>query len=171
MVSLKVPHRLFAKSAAGRCWGLAVGGGWAPATGSVVWRKPGLEVLHERLTFSLFQNFRHQQLHPASRKHFNCRLIEGRASQTTLVVKNPPADAGDLRDISSIPGSERSPGGGHSNPLQCSCLETPTDRRAWQVQATESQRAGHNLAHTQRARLRAGGHTTYLKTLTLKTLT
>ena len=35
-----------------------------------------------------------------------------------LVVKNPPADAGDIRDVGSIPGSGRSPGGGHSNPLQ-----------------------------------------------------
>ena len=37
-----------------------------------------------------------------------------------LVVKNPPANAGDIRDMGSIPGSERSPGGGHGNPLQYS---------------------------------------------------
>ena len=37
------------------------------------------------------------------------------------------------RDVSLIPGSRRSPGGGHSNPLQCSCLENPMDRGAWQV--------------------------------------
>ena len=42
-----------------------------------------------------------------------------------LVVKNLPAKAGDLRDMDSIPGSERSPGGGHGNPLQDSCLENP----------------------------------------------
>ena len=42
-----------------------------------------------------------------------------------LVVKNPPANAGDIRDTGSIPGSERSPGGGHGNPLQYSCLEIP----------------------------------------------
>ena len=48
-----------------------------------------------------------------------------------LVVKNLPADAGDVRDVSSIPGSGRSPGGGHGNPLQCSCLEKPMDRGAW----------------------------------------
>ena len=41
------------------------------------------------------------------------------------MVKNPPANAGDLRDISSIPGSGRSPEGGHGNPLQYSCLENP----------------------------------------------
>ena len=44
-----------------------------------------------------------------------------RAFQMALVVKNPPADAGDVRDLGSIPGSGRSPGGGHGNPLQYSC--------------------------------------------------
>jgi len=44
-----------------------------------------------------------------------------------LVVKNPPANAGDVRDVGSIPGSRRSPGGGHGNPLQYSCLENPMD--------------------------------------------
>ena len=42
------------------------------------------------------------------------------ASQVTLMVKNPPATAGDIRDMSSIPGSGRSCGGGHGNPLQYS---------------------------------------------------
>ena len=50
------------------------------------------------------------------------------ASQVALVVKNPPANTG---DSGSIPGSGRSPGGGNGNPLQYSCLENPTDRRAW----------------------------------------
>ena len=50
-----------------------------------------------------------------------------------LVVKNPPANAEDLRDVGSIPGSGRSPQGGNSNPLQCSCLENPMDRGAWQA--------------------------------------
>ena len=45
-----------------------------------------------------------------------------------LVVKNPPASAGDLRDARSVPGSGRSPGGGRGNPLQYSCLENPVDR-------------------------------------------
>ena len=49
-----------------------------------------------------------------------------------LVVKNPPANAGDIRDMDSIPGSGRAPGGGHGNPLQYSCLENPMDRGAWQ---------------------------------------
>ena len=53
------------------------------------------------------------------------------ASQVALVVKNLPANAGDMRDAGLIPGLERSPGGGHGNPLQYSCLENPTDRGAW----------------------------------------
>ena len=52
------------------------------------------------------------------------------ASQVALVVKNPPANAGDLKDAGSIPGLGRSPGGGHGNPLQYSCLENPLDRGA-----------------------------------------
>ena len=47
------------------------------------------------------------------------------------MVKNPPANAGDVRDTGSIPGLGRSLGGGHSNPLQYSCLENPMDRGAW----------------------------------------
>ena len=48
-----------------------------------------------------------------------------------LVVKNPPANAGDIRDADSIPGWGRTPGGGHGNPFQYSCLENPMDREAW----------------------------------------
>ena len=47
------------------------------------------------------------------------------------MVKNPPANAGDTRDASSIPGSGRFPGGGHGNPLQYSCMEYPIGRGAW----------------------------------------
>ena len=48
-----------------------------------------------------------------------------------LVIKNLPANAGDVRDVGSIPGLGRSPAGGHGNPLQYSCLKNPMDRRAW----------------------------------------
>ena len=54
-------------------------------------------------------------------------LPQGPASQVVLVVKNLPANAGDLRDMGSIPGSGRSPGEGQGNPLQYSCLENPMD--------------------------------------------
>ena len=54
-----------------------------------------------------------------------------RASQASLVKKSLPANTGDVRDMGSIPGLGGSPGGGHDNPLQCSCLENPMDRHAW----------------------------------------
>ena len=47
------------------------------------------------------------------------------------MVKNLPATAGDVRDTGLIPGSGRSPGGGHGSPLQYSCLENPMERGAW----------------------------------------
>ena len=52
-------------------------------------------------------------------------------TEMALVIKNPPANAGDIRDVGLIPGSGRSLEGGHSNPLQYSCLENPMDRGAW----------------------------------------
>ena len=57
-----------------------------------------------------------------------CMLLSG-ASQIVLVVKKLPANAGDIRDVGLIPGSGRSPGGGHGNPLQYSCLEDPHGQR------------------------------------------
>ena len=53
------------------------------------------------------------------------------ASQVVVVVKNPPANAGDTKDMGLIPGLERSPGEGNGNPVQGSCLENPMDRGAW----------------------------------------
>ena len=54
-----------------------------------------------------------------------------RASQVAPEVKNAPANAGDIKDAGLIPGLKRSPGGGHGNPLQYSCLENSTDGGAW----------------------------------------
>ena len=64
-------------------------------------------------------------------------------SQVAPVVKNPPANAGDTRDVNSIPGPGRSPGEGCGNPLQYSCLENHMDREAWWVtvhEVTKSQK-------------------------------
>ena len=47
------------------------------------------------------------------------------------MVKNPPANGRDIKDMSSIPGLGRPPGGGHGNPLRYSYLENPLDRGAW----------------------------------------
>ena len=78
---------------------------------------------------------------------------DDKTSQVVIVVKNPPANAGDKRDEDSIPGSGRSPRGGNVNLLQYSCLENPTDRGVGQARVhgvTKSQiRLGtHKHRHT-----------------------
>ena len=63
-------------------------------------------------------------------------------AQVALVVRNPPASAGDTRDLGLIPGLGRSPGVGNGNPFQYACLENSMDRGAWRATvhgATESQ--------------------------------
>ena len=68
------------------------------------------------------------------------------------MVKNPPANAGDPRDVGSIPGSGRSPGEGHGNPLQYSGLENLMDRGAWWATVegiTKSQTRLSNYAQTE----------------------
>ena len=68
--------------------------------------------------------------------------------------KNPPANTGDVRDTVSIPGSGRSPEGGHGNPLQFSiCLENPMDRGAWRAIV-------HRVAKSQTQLKRLSTHTT-----------
>ena len=89
------------------------------------------------------------------------------ASQVALVVKNLPANAGNIRDLGSIPGLGRSPGGGHGNPLQYSCLENLMDRGAWQAtvhRVTQSQTLLKRLStHAQKWNLlMAIENTTYL---------
>ena len=66
------------------------------------------------------------------------------ASQVVLVVKNPPANAGDLRDVGSVPGLGRSPGEEHGNPFQYSCLENPMDKEPRRLQSIGSHRLGHD---------------------------
>ena len=55
------------------------------------------------------------------------------ASWVVLVVKNLPVNSGDIRHVGSVLGPERSPGGGHGNQLQYSCLENPMDSGVWQA--------------------------------------
>ena len=66
-----------------------------------------------------------------------------------IVVKNPPASAGDVKVADSIPGSERSPGGGHDNPLQYSCLENPMDRGVWCTTCPEGHKESDTTGMTQ----------------------
>ena len=68
-------------------------------------------------------------------KNNNIEILN-KINRTDLVaqlVKNPSAGAGDIRDVGSIPASGRSPGGGHGNLLQYSCLENPMDSGAWRA--------------------------------------
>ena len=75
-----------------------------------------------------------------------------KASQVALVVKNLLANARDLRDVGSISGSGRSPGGGHGNPLQCSCLENPVGRGVTTVHGiTKSQTQTERLSKQHKA--------------------
>ena len=81
--------------------------------------------------------------------------------QVALVVKNPPANAGDTRDTGSVPGSGQSPGGGNGNPLQYSYLENLIDRGPGRLQSMGSKRVEHNehvYTHTHTC-MRAHTHT------------
>jgi len=64
--------------------------------------------------------------------YLSSNIYMHQGSQVVLVVKSLPANA-DVRDVGSIPGLERSPGGGHGNPLQYSHLENPMDRGVWRA--------------------------------------
>ena len=85
-----------------------------------------------------------------------------RASQVVLVIKGPPANAGDIRDMGSIQGWGGSLGGGHGSPLQYSCLENPMDRGAWWAIV-------HRVAKNQTQLKRLSMHTrTHAKTPELR---
>ena len=75
---------------------------------------------------------------------FKSQGIWPEPTQVVLVVKNLPANAGDLRDMGSIPRSGRSPGRGHGNLLQYSCLGNPWTEEPGRLQFMGSQRVGCN---------------------------
>ena len=68
------------------------------------------------------------------------------APQVVLVVKNPPADTGDVGDTCLIPGSRRSSGVGNGDPLQCSCLENFSGQKSLVGYSSWSCKVGHNWA-------------------------
>ena len=81
------------------------------------------------------------------------------ASQMAIVVKNPPANAGDERDSGSIPGLRRPSGGGHGNPLQHSRLESPMHRGAWWATAHRVAKSQTRLnQHSMYAGCMTGSH-------------
>ena len=75
------------------------------------------------------------------------------ASQVSLVVKNLPANAGDVRDAGLIPGLGRPPRGGNGNPLQYSCPENPMDRGAWRATAHRVTKSETRLEQLRTAEL------------------
>ena len=81
------------------------------------------------------------------------------ASQGARGVKNPPANAGDVRDVGSIPGLGRCPGGGNGNLLQYSCLENSTDRGARQATVHEVTKSRTQLSTDARACVHTHTHT------------
>ena len=90
--------------------------GWFPLglTGGISWQGKALSRIFSNTTVQKHQIF-------------------GAASRVVLLVKDPPANAGDIRDAVSVPGLGRSPGEGNDNPLQYSCLGNPMDRETWQA--------------------------------------
>ena len=90
-----------------------------------------------------------------------CNLIS-LASQVVLVVKNPPANTRDVRDVHSISGWGRSPGGGHGNPFQCSRPDTPMDRGAWRATVHRVAKSRTRLSDWALTQTSACSHTLHL---------
>ena len=92
--------------------------------------------MHGDYTYGYFNNghsSKSNNYHLFSAMHLYKRLSVRPVSQVVLLVKNLPANAGDIRDVGSIPGLGRSPREGNGNLLQYSCLENPMDREAWKA--------------------------------------
>ena len=81
-----------------------------------------------------------------SHNMFTLKVINNTGFPVGLVVKNPPANAG---DVGSIPGLGRSPGEGNDNPFQYSCLGDPMDREAWWATVHGAARVRHDLVTKQ----------------------
>ena len=125
------------------------------------------KVLEDRPALSLWAGLRQDALLPvkcplyknrlwqcSNQLHLIKKVLEGNwgASLVAQLVKNPPANAGETRDVSLIPGLGRAPGEGNGNPLKYSCLKNPrTEEPGW-IQSKGLQRVRHNWASM---------HTTY----------
>ena len=112
--------------------------GWKMDSGANHWDKlfeKCWETTHRVGVVELETQSMHAELEPTVGPPKHTCLVHSYtgAPQVELVVKNPPANTGDVRDTGSIPGWGRSSGGGHGNPLQYSCLENPIDGGAWKA--------------------------------------
>ena len=85
------------------------------------------------MTADFLKNYSERELLQEREEFSYTYLSFGGFPSGTSGMKNLPANAGDPRDASSIPGSGRSPGKGNGNPFQYSCLENPMDRGPWQT--------------------------------------
>ena len=112
---------------------------WCPALSKPAWRLSRSTSLYCPLLYCVFYNLKvcgHcvQRVcwrRFSSSEHSLTSCLHRESSQVMLVVKNPPASAGDAGDTGSIPESESFPRRGDGNPLQCFCLGNPMDGRAW----------------------------------------
>ena len=86
-----------------------------------------------KIIFYLIDILTYVRLRDIWRIHQWCFDTLTQVSWVALMVKNPLANTGDLRHVGSTPGSGRSPGGEHGNPLWCSCLENPMNGGAWRA--------------------------------------
>ena len=85
-------------------------------------------------------------------------LVVSSGSKLALVAKNPPTDAGGVRDADLIAGLERFPGGGNGNPLQYSYLENPMDRGAWRATVYRVAKSQTRLKHLNMHAVAPKGH-------------
>ena len=107
------------------------------------WSMPGFPFLHHlpELAQTHVHWVRYGEIKALVHCYWECKMVQpfgnlygsSLVSQVVLVVKNSPSNAGDVSYVGSIPGSRRSPEGGHGNPLQYSCLNNPKDRGAWRA--------------------------------------
>ena len=102
---------------------------------------------------------------PNDFKHLNT-FIWVNPSEVVLVIKNLPANAGDVRETDSIPGMGRSPGEGNGNPLQYSSLENPMDRGAWQATVHRVEQSQTWLKQLSMPPEHAGGNHLQKKSIT-----
>ena len=139
-----------------------------PVVGKIPWRRkwqptpvflPGKS--HRRRSLAGYSPWGHKEL---DTERLNKSYWD---SQVVLVVKNPLANSGDVRDMGLTSGWGRSPREGHGHPLPYACLENPMDKGAWQTTVHGVSRVRHNLVtwHTCTTPAGSNNHSTFKKYL------